>query len=105
MYIGNSANWDTGKIDMSKRKWETKFLININGNEGQFVGNNGSSDVIILQDYIGMHFIEKPLLGGMNITTLYNNSNACVHTRLLSIGGPCPSQYYGYYKIIKNKED
>ena len=67
----------------------------------RMIGNAGSEDIAAVQGDFTVSFIEIVPVGTINVTTVYAWNNKAghfkaVHSRHTAIGGPSPSQQYGF---------
>ena len=103
-----SADWDADQPEI-KNASQKEFEFQIDGIEyrtsrARFIGNAGADDLIAIQGTDSVSFIERVPVGSVNVTTVYAWRNKAgnfkaVHSRHTAIGGPSPSQNYGYCQV------
>lgn len=99
-----SADWDRDAPVLKSSKQQ--FGFHIDGidrakNAARLIGNAGAEDLIVLGNFDATAFIEQTPAGYLNVTTVYGWKDTggrfkAVHSRHVAIGGPAPSQNYGY---------
>ena len=100
----SSANWDS---DQPKAKAGVQeFTFHIDGldrkeRRARLIGNAGAEDLVMVIGDSSISLIERVPVGAVNLTTVYawpdkRGRFKSVHSRHTAIGGPSPSQNYGY---------
>lgn len=103
-----SATSDWQK-DVPKPKIEKgqKFSFHIDGintskGTARIIGNAGAEDLMVVSTQESIHFLETTPSGNLNITTVFDARTKdgrykAVHSRhMTTMGGPLPSQAYGF---------
>lgn len=103
-----SALWDLDQPQI-KRASQTGFGFHVDGidyhkGSARGIGNVGSADLMAIQGSESVSFIERTLVGSLNVTTVYAwrtkaGHFKAVHSRHVAIAGPYPSQNYGYCQV------
>lgn len=103
--VVTSMEWDSEKLSMPETK-QQKFGFHIDGIDrragtARLIGNAGASDLGVVTGARAMHFVELTAGGSMNVTTVFPGETAkglrAVHSRHVALlGGPLPSQHYGF---------
>jgi hypothetical protein len=112
-----SADWDSDQPTVKKGK-QDDFGFHIDGIDhsrqiARLIGNVGSDDLAVVQGGDSVTFIEIVPAGTVNVTTVYAWRNPdgrfkAAHSRHtvigvlapgISVGGPAPSQNYGYCQV------
>jgi hypothetical protein len=115
---GYTGIWDDGKLIIEKGNFATSERdsamvfdsIDFKKGTARLIGNQGSSDVIVLATPAGISFIEKTPVGYLMITTVFayykkgTDEFVCVYSRHVGSFsplklGPMPSQWHGTCKI------
>lgn len=70
----------------------------------RIVGNAGSDDLVALDGKSSVSFVETTPAGAINLTTVYAWADKAgrykaVHSRHTAVGGPSPSQNYGFCEM------
>jgi len=101
-----STDWDADEPVLKPNKAKQGFEFQIDGIDfkkglARIIGNAGADDLNAILGDSTVSFIEIVPSGSVNVTTVYawrNNSRRfkAVHSRHVAIGGPAPSQNYGY---------
>ena len=83
-------------LEENKKPMTLRFIIDNEAKKSYFIGNNGSSDVITINNQGGgVSFIEITKTGNIMTTTI-TSSRQAVHSRNSNIlGDLVPSQQYG----------
>ena len=78
-----------------------EFIVDEIAGKAVMVGNNGFSDVQLVEGIYGKSFIEYLPTGAVQTTTIAKQTLNSVHSRHSLIGGDdlIPSQYYGKCSI------
>jgi hypothetical protein len=100
----SSADWDADEPKMKSDGQE--FAFHIDGidrtkRSARIIGNAGAEDLAATWGTHSISFIERVPVGSVNLTTVYAWRNKAggfkaMHSRHTAIGGPSPSQNYGY---------
>ena len=103
-----SADWDADQPQIKSAN-QKEFVFRIDGIEyrtsrARIIGNAGADDLTAVQGTDSVSFIERVPVGSVNLTTVYAWRNKAgnfkaVHSRHTAIGGPSPSQNYGYCQV------
>jgi hypothetical protein len=103
-----STDWD-GDQPTIKSANQPDFGFQIDGidlrkGSARIIGNKGANDITASQGMGSVSFIERVPVGNLNVTTVYAWRDRmgrfkAVHSRHTAIGGPSPSQNYGYCQI------
>jgi hypothetical protein len=108
---GVSTSWhakDKGvKIESNQWKGDTIFdSIDIKQGKARIIGNQGSSDIILIESLSGITFIEKTDIGNMVFITVFplykpgTDQFCAVMSRHMNlITEALPSQYYGTCRV------
>ena len=102
-----SADWDRDEPRVKNASQEFGFQIDgIDHRQGsaRIIGNAGADDLTALRGADSVSFLERVPAGTINVTTVYAWRNTegrfkAVHSRHVAIGGPAPSQNYGYCQV------
>jgi hypothetical protein len=67
----------------------------------RIIGNAGAEDLLVFGGADSVAFVEQVPVGAVNVTTVYawrdtQGRFKSVHSRHTAIGGPSPSQNYGF---------
>ena len=78
--------------------------IDLREGAARLIGNAGADDLVALAGSQTLTFIERVPTGAVNVTAVYAWRDArgrfkAVHSRHTAIGGPSPSQNYGYCAV------
>jgi hypothetical protein len=98
------ADWDEDLPQPKSAKQDFAFHIDgIDHAKGaaRLIGNAGADDLTTVQGDYSISFVEVVPVGSVNLTTVYgwpdkSGRFKAVHSRHTAIGGPSPSQQYGY---------
>jgi hypothetical protein len=100
-----SADWDEDRPQVKTGK-QADFGFNIDSidykkGSARLIGNAGAEDLIAIAGDSSASFVERVPLGTVNVTTVYAYRDRAghfkaVHSRHTHIGGPSPSQNYGF---------
>lgn len=103
--LGVGAEWVDDEIKVETAGYGPPIIIDsidIEKKSARFIGNIGSTDLILLVTGVGLTFIEETPSGNLNITTVFYEyvsddsrffkAVASRHTNFL---GAFPQQYYG----------
>lgn len=103
-----SPNWDRDPPRVTGAS-QKDFGFQIDGidyakNSARIIGNAGAADLAAAAGATSVSFIERTPLGAMNLTTVYAWQDKlgrfkAVHSRHTDIGGPTPSQNYGFCEV------
>lgn len=115
---GYTGIWDNGELKIEKGNFgilgkESAMVfdsIDLKKGTARLIGNQGSSDVIVLSTPAGISFIEKTPVGYLMITTVFayykkgTDEFVCVYSRHVGSFsplklGPMPSQWHGTCKV------
>lgn len=101
----SSADWD-GDEPTLKTAQQKDFSFVIDGIDyrkgtARLIGNAGSQDLRAVIGDGSVSFVEQVTVGSLNLTTVFAwrgdaGRFKAVHSRHTAIGGPTPSQNYGY---------
>jgi hypothetical protein len=102
-----SADWD-GEVPVVKTA-KQQFAFHIDGIDhsrrtARLIGNAGAEDLLATEGLDSISFVEMTPSGTLQVTIVYKWRNQsgqfkAVHSRHPSIGGPAPSQNYGYCQV------
>ena len=82
-----------------KEKFVLNFIVDSKTEKGYLLGNQGSSEVTVLQTEDKISFLEVTGTGNLMTTAIDSKSNS-VHSRnTVILGDLMPSQYYGKCQI------
>ena len=110
---GTSAKWtDGGPPSLSQGSFGAGTIfdaIDTEAGTARIIGNAGSGDVNVVVTPVGLTFIEKTGVGGLNFTTVFthfvepeNVARVAVTSRHITLfGSPFPSQYHGTCVILQ----
>lgn len=100
-----SADWDEDEPKF-KTAAQAGFAFHIDGIDhakgtARIIGNGGAEDLTVLRGDSTVSFVERVPVGTLNVTTVYAWRNKAghfkaVHSRHTAIGGPSPSQNFGW---------
>ena len=100
-----SADWDEDEPTV-KTASQVDFAFHIDGIDylkgtARIIGNAGAEDLIAISGESSVSFVERVPVGTLNVTTVYGWRNKAghfkaVHSRHTAIGGPSPSQNFGF---------
>jgi hypothetical protein len=103
-----SANWQLDHPQV-KSASQQEFGFQVDGIDyrkatARIIGNAGADDLAASQGTDSVSFIEQVPVGSLNLTTVYAWRDKAgrfkaVHSRHTAIGGPSPSQNYGYCEV------
>jgi hypothetical protein len=103
-----SADWD-GDEPTARTATQREFAFNIDGIDhkrqtARLIGNAGADDLLALGGTSTLTFVEQVPAGAINVTTVYawrdkQGRFKVVHSRHTAIGGPSPSQNYGFCQV------
>jgi hypothetical protein len=109
---GTSAEWVDGQLKVESAVFSsdpTKApihydTINLKTHSARIIGNSGSTDATVLPSADGISIVEKPLGGGIVVTTVFAHYDRerrfiSVLSKHVNVMGPFPQQYYGICKI------
>jgi len=83
-------------VHKQKNKFEINFLVNGKNEKSYLLGNNGSSEVAIIDNWDGGITLIEITASGNVMTTVISKNGKSVHSRANSIAGELvPSQHYG----------
>lgn len=100
-----SADWDADepRLKTAPQKDFSFVIDGINYRSGaaRLIGNAGSEDLRAVLGDGSVSFVEQVSVGTLNLTTVFAWRDRAgrfkaVHSRHTAIGGPTPSQNYGY---------
>jgi hypothetical protein len=104
-----STDWDQDEPRVKSDGTQEDFGFQIDGidyrNErARIIGNAGADDLGATTGEHSVSFVEIVPTGSVNLTTVYawrdkSGRFKAVHSRHTAIGGPSPSQNYGYCQI------
>jgi hypothetical protein len=104
-----SADWDRDEPRLQISSQQKNFEFNIDGidhktHKARIIGNAGSDDLTVLAGESSVSFIEVTPAGSVNLTTVFAWPDKLrrfktAHSRHVAIGGPSPSQNYGFCEI------
>lgn len=100
----SSAAWDRDQPQVKSAGQDFGFQIDgidYRKRSARIIGNAGADDLAVTQGTGSVSFIEQVPVGSVNLTTVYAWRDKAgrfkaVHSRHTAIGGPSPSQNYGY---------
>jgi hypothetical protein len=100
-----SASWESDQPEV-KTAEQKGFEFHIDGidykqTKARIIGNAGSDDLAAMSGTDSVSFLEQTPFGATNLTTVYawrdkGGRFKAVHSRHTAIGGPSPSQNYGF---------
>src|SRR5688500_1233407 len=100
----SSTDWDADEPTIKTSTLE--FSRPIDGIDrgrraARIIGNAGADDLAVVDAGDLLSFIDRTPAGAVNLTTVYawcdrGGRFKAVHSRHTAIGGPSPSQHYGY---------
>jgi len=100
------ASTDWGGDEPKVKTAGQEFGFHIDGidrvkRSARIIGNAGADDLAATYGAASVSFIERVPVGSVNVTTVYAWRDKAgrfkaVHSRHTAIGGPSPSQNYGY---------
>jgi hypothetical protein len=100
-----SADWDAD-VPTVKSAAQDGFAFHIDGIDyaksgARLIGNAGAEDLVAARGASSVSFIERVPVGALNVTTVYgwrskDGHFKAVHSRHTAVGGPSPSQSYGF---------
>jgi hypothetical protein len=103
-----SADWDQDQPQM-KSASQKEFGFQIDSIDyrkasARIIGNAGADDLTATQGTSSVSFVERVPIGSLNVTTVYawrdrTGRFKAVHSRHTAIGGPSPSQNYGFCEV------
>ena len=94
---------DPSGLDSAKN-FTLEFLVETASKKAVLIGNNGFSDVVMVNGTSAVTFLEGLPTGVVQSTTISLNNQA-VHSRHTAIGSDLvPSQYYGSCKVVAGKK-
>ena len=106
---GVSARWDVKGVNIKPDDWKGDIIfdsIDIKNGKARAVGNQGASDVVLLNTPSGLTFVETTGSGNMIFTTVFplykpgTHDYCAVMSRHMNlITAPLPSQYYGTCRV------
>lgn len=79
--------------------------IDASNGTARIIGNAGADDLTVVLTQESIHFLEATPSGNLNITTVFDaltkdGKYKAVHSRhVVMMGGPLPSQAYGYCRL------
>lgn len=99
-----SVDWDKDQPTTTTGVQEFGFHIDgldRRGGKARLIGDAGSEDLLMVVGDESVSFIERVPLGTINVTAVYawrdkRGRFKAVHSMHTAIGGPSPSQNYGY---------
>ena len=99
-----SVDWHRDEPQVKNARQEFGFQIdgiNHQQRSARIIGNVGADDLTALRGADAVSFLERVPAGTVHVTTVYAWRNKegrfkAVHSRHVTIGGPAPSQHYGY---------
>ena len=110
---GTTAEWtDGGPPSLSQGSFGAGAIfdaIDTEAGTARIIGNSGSGDISVVVTPVGLTFIEKTGVGGLNFTTVFthfvepeNVARVAVTSRHITLlGSPFPSQYHGTCVILQ----
>jgi len=102
-----SVDWDAGEPTVRTAKQDFEFHIDgidLKAGTARIVGNAGAADLAATRGDASVTFIEQVPSGAINLTSVFAwRDKGCrfkaVHSRHTAIGGPSPSQNYGFCQV------
>ena len=111
---GTIARWNEGRPSLEKASFGKDAgivfdSIDTQAGTARIIGNAGAGDISVVVTPVGLTFIEKTGVGGLNFTTVFkhfgepeNVARVAVTSRHITLGGsPFPSQYHGTCVILQ----
>ena len=109
---GTTARWNEGRPSLKQASWDAGIVfdsIDTQAGTARIIGNIGAGDISVVVTPVGLTFIEKTGVGGLNFTTVFkhfvepeNVARVAVTSRHITIfGSPFPSQYHGTCVILQ----
>ena len=82
-----------------------EFILETATGKGMLIGNNGFSEVVVINGAYGITFLELLKTGAVQSTSIVNDTFTAVHSRHSILLGDVliPSQYYGKCKVVEGK--
>jgi hypothetical protein len=104
-----TADWNSDEPRLRTSSEQKDFGFNIDAidhktHKARLIGNAGSDDLTSVAGDSSVSFIEVTPAGSINLTTVYAWRDKlrrfkAVHSRHVAIGGPSPSQNYGFCQV------
>ena len=92
---------DKENFNKSTKDFDLKFTFDKTNKEAFFVGKNGINEVLPIEGYMGITFLEILPTGAVQSTTVENKGDA-VHSRnSILFNSIIPSQFFGKCAINK----
>ncbi|WP_041280387.1 hypothetical protein [Desulfosudis oleivorans] len=108
---GVSTSWPGKEINVESCQWKSETVfdaMNIRQARARVIGNQGTSDVMLLGSPSGLTFLESTCAGNMIFTTVFpfykpgTDEFCAVMSRHMNLTNKAlPSQYYGTCKVLK----
>lgn len=102
-----SADWTADQPKLRTAEQDFGFHIDgidLKAGTARLVGNAGAADLATIRGDSTVTFIEQVPSGAINLTSVFawrdkERRFKAVHSRHTAIGGPSPSQNYGYCQV------
>ena len=110
---GTMVSWDEGRPSLEQGSFGKDSgvvfdSIDTQAGTARIIGNVGAGDISVVVTPVGLTFIEKTGVGGLNFTTVFkhfvepeNVSRVAVTSRHHGLFSPFPSQYHGTCVILQ----
>ena len=82
-----------------KKKFELNFIVDKTAGKSYLLGNNGSSEVKMLESSDQLAFIEVTATGNIMTTAIDSKRNSVHSGNSVMFGEMIPSQYYGKCEV------